>query len=157
MPSVPIVDLSTIDLNAVAADAAVVARFNPQAGDMRMLDHIVWVSPDGGRGVGVRFIRHDEFWIPGHIPGRPLLPGVLMIEAGAQMASFMQKNKYNREGFLGFTRCDDTSFRGQVVPGDTLYLVGEEVESTARRFISRVQGFVNGKIVFESTVTGMIM
>lgn len=157
MPSVPIVDLSTLDLNAVAADAAVVARFNPQAGDMRMLDHIVWVSDDGCRGVGVRFIRHDEFWIPGHIPGRPLLPGVLMIEAGAQMASFMQKNKYNRQGFLGFTRCDDTSFRGQVVPGDTLYLVGEEVESTARRFISRVQGFVNGKIVFESTVTGMIM
>jgi 3-hydroxyacyl-[acyl-carrier-protein] dehydratase len=157
VPSLPLVDLSTIDLTAVAADAATVGRFNPQAGDMRMLDHIVWVSSDGGRGLGVRFIRHDEFWIPGHIPGRPLLPGVLMIEAGAQLASFMQKNKYNREGFLGFTRCDDTVFRGQVVPGDTLYLAGQEVESTARRFISRVQGLVNGKIVFESTVTGMIM
>ncbi len=157
MPTVPIVDLSTIDLNAVAADAAAVGRANPQAGDMRMLDHMVWISPDGSRGLGVRFVRHDEFWIPGHIPGRPLLPGVLMIEAGAQLASFMQKNKYHREGFLGFTRCDDTAFRGQVQPGDTLYLLGQEVESTARRFISRVQGIVNGKIVFESTVTGMIM
>ena len=156
MPTVPFFDLSTIDLNAVFADAAAVGRANPQAGDMRMLDHIVWVSPDGSQGLGVRFIRHDEFWIPGHIPGRPLLPGVLMIEAGAQLASFMQKNKYRREGFLGFTRCDDTAFRGQVVPGDTLYLLGEEVESTARRFISRVQGVVNGKMVFESTVTGMI-
>lgn len=146
-----------MDLTAVAASAEEVGRVNPQAGDMRMLDHIVWISDDGSRGLGVRFIRQDEFWIPGHIPGRPLLPGVLMIEAGAQLASFLQKYKYHRQGFLGFTRCDETSFRGQVVPGDTLYLAAQEVESTARRFISRVQGMVKGKIVFESTVTGMIM
>jgi len=157
VPSPPLVDLATIDLTAIAFDAAEVGRVNPQAGDMRMLDHIIWISADGSRAVGLKQVRHDEFWIPGHIPGRPLLPGVLMIEAGAQLASFMQKNKYNRQGFLGFTRCDETSFRGQVQPGDTLYVLGEEVESTARRFISRVQGVVANRIVFESTVTGMIM
>jgi len=157
VPAPPLVDLSTIDLTAIAHDATAVGQVNPQAGDMRMLDHIIWISTDGCRCVGVKQVRHDEFWIPGHIPGRPLLPGVLMIEAGAQLASFMQKNKYDRQGFLGFTRCDDTSFRGQVSPGDTLYVLGQEVESTARRFISRVQGVVANRIVFESTVTGMIM
>jgi 3-hydroxyacyl-[acyl-carrier-protein] dehydratase len=152
-----VLNLDELDLSRVAFDAKALDHDLPQVGHLRMCDAVLWHNEDFTQGVGRKDVRHDEFWVPCHIPGRPLLPGVLMIEAGAQLASFMQKNKYNREGFLGFTRCDDTVFRGQVVPGDTLYLAGQEVESTARRFISRVQGLVNGKIVFESTVTGMIM
>ena len=42
-----------------------------------------------GKIVGYKDVREDEFWVEGHIPGRPLLPGVIMIEAAAQLASFL--------------------------------------------------------------------
>ena len=58
-------------------------------------------------------------------------------------------------GFLGFTHCDETVFRGQVVPGDNLYLLAKQIERNRRRFISKAQGVVNGKLVFETTITGM--
>jgi 3-hydroxymyristoyl/3-hydroxydecanoyl-(acyl carrier protein) dehydratase len=58
---------------------------------------------------------------------------------------------------MGFTRCTDTVFRGQVVPGDTLYLLAKGVSSGARRFVTRAQGVVNGKLVFETTISGMRM
>jgi 3-hydroxymyristoyl/3-hydroxydecanoyl-(acyl carrier protein) dehydratase len=58
-------------------------------------------------------------------------------------------------GFLGFLRCENASFRGQVVPGDTFVILVNEIEATPRRFISNVQGIVNGKLVFEAKITGM--
>jgi 3-hydroxyacyl-[acyl-carrier-protein] dehydratase len=150
-------DISTIDKDAVYASAEEIGRLNPQCGPMRQLDHVIWFSEDRMTVLGVKFVRHDEFWVAGHIPGRPLYPGVLMIEAAAQLSSVLQRVKYPGLGFLGFTRCDETSFRGQVVPGDTLYLLAHEVLSGRRRFACKVQGIVADRIVFESLITGMTM
>lgn len=148
-------ELDNIDLNGVAVSREEVGQLNPQCGDMRQLDSVIWLSPDCSEALGVKHVRPDEFWVSGHIPGRPLLPGVLMIEAGAQLCSIQYKKKVGNMQFLGFVRCDDVAFRGQVVPGDTLYLLGKEVSFKPRRFISAVQGVVNGTLVFEGTITGM--
>ena len=78
-----------------------------------------------------------------------------MIESTAQCASWLFRTRFPALGFLGFLRCDETSFRGQVVPGDTFLILVEEIEATPRRFISRTQGIVNGKLVFEAKITGM--
>lgn len=150
-------DLSGIDLASVAVSADEVARLNPQTGDMRQMDHVVWLSPDATKGLGVKHVRPDEFWVPGHIPGRPIMPGVLMIEACAQLCSIQYKKKSNNYDFLGFVRCDEVVFRGQVVPGDTLYMLGMEVKFGARRFTSAVQALVNNKLVFEAQITGMVV
>ena len=56
---------------------------------------------------------------------------------------------------MGFIRCDDVVFRGQVVPGDTLYLLAKEISCRRRRFTSKAQGLVDGRLVFEGTITGM--
>ena len=48
-------------------------------------------------------------------------------------------------------------FRGQVVPGDTLYLLAKLLSHRPRRFTSAAQGIVNGNLVFEATITGMVM
>ncbi len=152
-----LIDLSTIDLTAVAVSAEEVARINPQAGPMRQLDHVVWLKEDRSESVGVKFVRDDEFWIPYHIPGRPLMPGVLMIEAAAQLCSVTSKKKSNEDRFLGFTRCNNVAFRGQVLPGDTLYLIAKETSFRPRRFTSLTQGVVNGKLVFEAEITGMVL
>lgn len=152
-------DLTQIDQNPprVAITAEEVGRINPQCGDMRQLDQVIWHSEDFSEGLGVKFVRDDEFWVSGHIPGRPLLPGVLMIEAAAQLCSVLSKRKWKEERFLGFTRCDEVAFRGQVVPGDTLYLLAKEISFRPRRFVSATQGVVNGQLVFEAKITGMVV
>ncbi len=153
----PLFDITKIDLNAVAVSSDRVGEINPQSGSMRQLDHVIWMSDDSKEGLGVKHVGDDEFWVSGHIPGRPLMPGVLMIEAVAQLCSVLQKRAHNlgQDTFLGFTRCDEVAFRGQVVPGDTLYLLAKEVEQRRRRFISKTQAMVNGRLVFEALITGM--
>jgi 3-hydroxyacyl-[acyl-carrier-protein] dehydratase len=151
----PLFDISSIDLNAVALTTEQIEAINPHRGCMRQIDHVIWISANRSNGLGVKHVRHDEFWVPGHIPGRPIMPGVMLIEAGAQLCSLQYKLKTNEDKFVGFLRCDDVVFRSQVVPGDTLYLLGKEVEFRPRRFIAVCQGMVNNKIVFEGQVTGM--
>ena len=155
MASEPLLDLSKLDLTRSVIPASEIDRVLPQTGPMRMLDEVVYFDRPSHIAVGLKRVRHDEFWVPHHIPGRPLLPGVLMIEAAAQLCSLVQTICLDLTGFLGFTRCDETSFRGQVVPGDTLFLVVKLLEQNRRRFVSHAQGFVNGKLVFETRITGM--
>ncbi len=155
MASAPLIDLSTIDLSQTICDSSGLDIYLPQTGPMRQCDRIVWVSDDMRKCVGAKHVRSDEFWCEHHIKGRPLYPGVLMIESTAQCASWLFRTRFPALGFLGFLRCDETSFRGQVVPGDTFLILVEEIEATPRRFISRTQGIVNGKLVFEAKITGM--
>lgn len=149
-----LLDISTLDLSAVVADAAEIERVNPHRGVMRLLDGIIWHDIQGGAAVAFKDVRSDEFWVPGHIPGRPLLPGVLMIEAGAQLASYMAI-KLSGHAFIGFIGCDAVKFRSQVVPGDRLLILGKGVQFKARRIICDVQGLVKGNLVFEARITGM--
>ena len=80
-------DITDIDLDKVIATSEDLERINPQQGDMRQLDYVIYLDDDCTEGIGVKDIRDDEFWVPGHIPGRPLFPGVLQIEAAAARAS----------------------------------------------------------------------
>src|SRR3982750_4100367 len=119
-----IFDISQIDLNQVQHDAAAIERVNPHRGHMRMLDGVIYMPPELDRAVAFKDVRADEFWVPGHIPGRPLFPGVLMIEAAAQLASFYTRNFIGWKGFIGFGGVEETKFRMQIPPGVRLYLVG---------------------------------
>lgn len=150
-------DISSIDLSQVAVSAEEIGRLNPQCGDMRHLDHIIWYSEDKVHWLGVKKVREDEFWIPGHIPGRPLMPGVLMIEAAAQLSSAAFRLRTGEKRFLAFTRIKDAVFRSQVVPGDTLYLLLTESKFNPRRFVGIIQGLINETIAFEATITGMVV
>ena len=157
MPTNLLFDISKIDLNQVTIAPEDVYKYNPQSGDMRHLDHVIWLDRETSSGLGVKQVRDDEFWVPGHIPGRPLLPGVIMIEAAAQLSSVLYKWRSNMpaDRFLGFTRCDKAVFRGQVVPGDKLLLLSKEHKFQRRRFSCNAQGVVGDKVVFEAKITGM--
>lgn len=152
-----LIDLSAIDLTRVALTPEEVGRMNPQAGDMRQLDYVAYLNDINTIAVGIKQIRDDEFWVDGHIPGRPIYPGVLMIEAAAQLSSILYHLKTEGHHFMGFTRCDKCSFRAQVVPGDTLIIIGLERKFQRRRFVCEVQGYVKDKFIFNVIVTGMMM
>jgi len=153
----PLIDLSMIDLTNIVITPDKVGEMNPQAGDMRQLDHIAYVSDDKLTAVGVKEVGKNEFWIAGHIPGRPIYPGVLMIEAAAQISSILYHLNSEDKQFMGFTRCDNCSFRGQVIPGDTLALVSIIRKFQRRRFVCDAQGYVDGTFIFEVQITGMMI
>lgn len=153
----PLIDLSTIDLTRIALSADRVGEMNPQRGDMRQLDHVVYLNDAITIAVGVKEVKDDEFWVSGHIPGRPIYPGVLMIEAAAQLSSILYHLKATGSHFMGFTRCDSCSFREQAVPGDTLTLISVERKFQRRRFVCDAQGFVGDKLIYEVKITGMMM
>jgi len=155
MPPHLLFDLSEFDLNALQHDVDYIESINPHRGAMRMLDGIIHVDDDFDRAVAFKDVRDDEFWVPGHIPDRPVFPGVLQLEAAAQASSFCSMHLMEEPGFLGFTAAEHVKFRGQVGPGVRLYILVKRVEVRRRRFISDTQGVVDGQQIFEARITGM--
>jgi len=153
MPPQLLFDLANIDLNAVVVDQEGIRAVNAQRGDMEHLNGINWYNTDG-RMVGYKDVRADEFWVSGHIPGRPILPGVIMIEAAAQLSSYYVKAVLKWGGFIGFGGVEECKFRQQVAPGCRMYIVAQQLATRHRRFRSAVQGLVNGQLVFETTIIG---
>jgi 3-hydroxyacyl-[acyl-carrier-protein] dehydratase len=150
-------DTSTIDLDQVIYDTQAIEAINPHRGVMRLIDAVVHESADLKDYVAYKDLRDDDFWVPGHIPGRPIFPGVLMIEAAAQLSSFLTLKKLGNEAFMGFAGVDNVKFRSQCKPGDRLYILTREIEHRRRRCISHAQGMCNGQLVFEATINGMPM
>jgi 3-hydroxyacyl-[acyl-carrier-protein] dehydratase len=155
MPPEPIVDLSKIDFGRVLVDKAGIRQINPQRFEMEHLDGIVYLDTEKGEIVGYKEVREDEFWTRGHIPGRPLLPGVLMIEAAAQLVSYCTHMMLQTDKFIGFGGVDEVKFRGTVVPPCRLVIAGRAIEVRPRRSVCYVQGFVDRTMVFEGKITGM--
>ena len=154
MPPQLLYDISGIDLNRVLYDQEAIRQVNPQRGDMEHLNGVVHVDGAKGEIVGFKDVRDDEFWVPGHIPGRPLLPGVIMIEAGAQLAAFYTAKVVGWEGFIGFGGAEEIRFRQAVPPGVRLHLLALKVWQRHRRIACKVQGLVAGSQVFEATIIG---
>ncbi|MEM9883185.1 MAG: 3-hydroxyacyl-ACP dehydratase FabZ family protein [Planctomycetota bacterium] len=150
-------DLAGLDLSTTVYDAADIEAVNPHRGVMRLIDGVLYESDDRVDYIAYRDVRHDEFWVEGHIPGRPIFPGVLMIEAAAQLSSFLTLKKLGDEAFMGFAGVDEVKFRGQVKPGDRLLLLCHELEHRRRRSVCRSQGVVDGRLVFEAKIQGMPM
>lgn len=157
MPPKFLFDLSTIDLDRVLFGHEGIREVNLQRGDMEHLDAIVWVDPERDHILGYKDVRADEFWVPGHIPGRPLLPGVVMIEAGGQIASFYLRKFLGWNCFIGFGGVDQCKFRLPVTPGCRLYLLAEKQWERHGRSCCAVQGVVKGDLVFEMEIVGMKM
>lgn len=154
MPPAFLFDLSGIDLNHVMFDQEAIRACNPQRGDMEHLNGIIYANPEQGRIIGYKDVKADEFWVPGHIPGRPLLPGVLMIEAAAQLASFYTRKYVGWKGFIGFGGANDIRFRQAVTPGCRLILLTQKMWERHKRIECKVQGLVDGVMVFECSIVG---
>ena len=155
MPPSLLLDISKIDISKVLFDREDILKVNPQSYEMSQLDAIVYHSLEKLQAVGYKDITEDEFWIRGHIPGRPIMPGVIMVEAAAQLSSFFMKKIYGLEGFIGFSGIEKTKFRGTVVPGDRLYLIGHIDKIRSRQFSAKVQGLVGDTLVFDTIISGM--
>jgi len=116
----------------------------PHAHPFVMLDRVTDVVP-GERARGVKCVSRGESWVPGHFPGEPVLPAVLMLEAMAQLAGVM-----GGEGAAVLGGVDRARFRRRVVPGDRVELEAKLVARTDGAFRARVEARVEGDLVAEA-------
>jgi 3-hydroxyacyl-[acyl-carrier-protein] dehydratase len=154
MPPPPILDPAKLDLENPIHGPEKVEQVNPHRFEFRLIDGIVHMDAENLVYAGFHNVRSDAFWVRGHIPGRPLFPGVLMIEAAAQLASFMHHSWFASDAFLGFIGVDKVKFRGVVQPPSRLVLVGRGKVMKPNRMLCDSQGFVGGTMVFEGEISG---
>src|SRR6476646_10641323 len=101
-------DVNQLDLSRIVADKEAIRRVNPQRFEFEQLDAVVFVDPVAHVLAGYKDVRSDEFWVRGHMPDYPLMPGVLMCEAAAQLSSYYCRAiKLNDSGFIGFGGLED--------------------------------------------------
>jgi len=158
MPPPLLFDLSKIDLSAKPVfDKEEIGKFNLQRFEMCQLDGILWYDEEKLLVLGYKDVTSEEFWIRGHIPGRPMMPGVIMVESAAQLLSFFVKKACNLKGFIGFAGIDSAKFRGVVKPGQRLHLLGHITRIKSRKYSAVIQGVVDGNMVFHTAVSGMLV
>jgi len=152
-----ILDLGQVDFDAPNIEIEEIRRYNPQRFEMEQLTAIVHEDLQRNICVGYKDLTDQEFWVRGHMPGMPLMPGVIMLEAAAQMCSyFVQKNNLLDSEMIGFGGLEEVRFRGPVFPGDRLILLCESTKIRLRRMIvCRFQGVVGESIVVEGILKGI--
>jgi len=152
-----IIHPSEYDLNHVIADIDEIRRWNKQRFEMEQLTAIVHEDPSRGLCVGYKDVTRDEFWVRGHFPVMPLMPGVLMCEAAAQLSSYYtQKHNLLDAQVIGFGGMEEVRFREPVVPGDRLVIAVERVRVRPKAMIvCRFQGIVRESIVVDGVIKGV--
>jgi 3-hydroxyacyl-[acyl-carrier-protein] dehydratase len=159
---IPLVDLASLDLSKTVYTVADMQQVLRQRGTFSLIDGVLHLDPNQSEFVvGYKDVRSDEWWAEDHIPGRPIFPGVLMVEASAQLGSFdfFKRHPEIELTFIAFTGIDRVRFRGTVEPPCRLHFVGRAKRSRVHRgkvmFAYEIQGLVDDRIVFESEVSGM--
>ena len=149
-------DTPTTSTFAAPLEAADIMRIIPHRYPFLLVDRIVELTP-GERAVGLKAVTANEPHFTGHFPGRPIMPGVLMVEALAQTAGIAVMTLEAYRGKLGlFAGIDECRFRRMVVPGDLLRLeVGIE---KLRGMFGRARGVatVDGEVAAEALLSIII-
>ncbi|AET70881.1 beta-hydroxyacyl-(acyl carrier protein) dehydratase FabZ [Desulfosporosinus orientis DSM 765] len=117
-----------------------------------LVDRIIELD-EGKRAVGIKNVTINEPFFQGHFPGHPIMPGVLIIEALAQVGSvaILKKPEYN--GYLGlFAGIDDVKFKRQVIPGDQLRLEVELVKLRKNYGVAKGAAYVGEDLAAEGTL-----
>ena len=123
-----------------------------------LVDRIIDYIP-GERAVGIKNVTFNEPHFQGHFPGRPIMPGVLIVEAMAQVGGVVLTQLPDvPDGLLMFAGIDKVRFRRPVVPGDQLVLTVDLLAVKRRRF-GKMQGRaeVDGQLVAEGELTFSIV
>jgi UDP-3-O-[3-hydroxymyristoyl] N-acetylglucosamine deacetylase/3-hydroxyacyl-[acyl-carrier-protein] dehydratase len=134
-------------------DVNEVMKILPHRYPFLMVDRIIGFEGDN-KCTGIKSVTMNEPYFPGHFPGHPVMPGVLQVEAMAQVGSVLLLRNPENRGKIGyFMSADGVKFRKPVVPGDTLFITCELIK--ARRTLGKAacQCVVNGVVVSEGELT----
>jgi 3-hydroxyacyl-[acyl-carrier-protein] dehydratase len=156
----PLLDLATLDLSRNVVPEAELRALVPHRDCFQLLDGVCYFDPERQYIVTYKDWEADAWWAKGHIPGKPLMPGVLMIEGAAQTATFLIKKVVGWEvtQFVGLGGLNDVRFRGQVVPPARVYFIAGPGNVSGRRLARfPAQAFCNGQMIMEMELLGVLL
>jgi len=151
-----IVDPSLYDPGKPIATLEDIRKFNAHRFEMELLTGILLEDYETKTAVGYLQTSVNDFWVRGHMPGFPLLPGVLMCEVAAQLTGYVA-NKYDlmSGGILGLAGLDEVRFRGVVHPGDLLVVQTRLLYCKKMLIAGEFIELVGNDIVCEGIVKGV--
>lgn len=155
MPPPLLFPIDEIDLDTLVVTRDEIYQTLAHRHEFMLLDGLAHLDIEGKTAVAIHEVREDAWWVRGHIPGRPLMPGVLMIEAAAQLCSFFAARALSLNHFVVFGGMKDVKFREAVVPPARLIILIQAIELRSRRTVSEIQGLVNGRLVVEGKIIGL--
>ena len=135
----------------VVFDVNAIQKILPHRYPFLLVDKIIHLELDK-KVIGVKSVTVNEPFFPGHFPGQPIMPGVLIIEAMAQTGGIMLLNSIGdmQNKLVVFMQINNAKFRKPVVPGDTLHLEIEMLNKKSRIFNMKGRAFVNDNLVAEA-------
>ena len=147
--STPPAAVKPVPASPGALDINAVLQILPHRYPFLMVDRIVEFEGEL-KATGVKAVTINEPYFQGHFPGHPVMPGVLQLEAMAQVASIIMMRRTENEGKIGyFMSADEVKFRKPVMPGDTLFIECELTSAKKRLGKASCRCLVNGEVVSE--------
>ena len=135
-----------------ALDRAAIEAILPHRDPFLLLDEVTELDP-GARVVARKRVREDEWYLAGHFPGNPIMPGVLMVEAMAQCGALAVLSEEENRGKLAlFAGIDDVRFKRLVRPGDELELVCELERVRGPVGRGKARASVDGELAVRGTL-----
>jgi UDP-3-O-[3-hydroxymyristoyl] N-acetylglucosamine deacetylase/3-hydroxyacyl-[acyl-carrier-protein] dehydratase len=109
--------------------------------------------------VGEKYISYNEWFFPGHFPGHPIMPGVLIIESMAQVGGFLllKRVKNPKNKVVYFLKIDKVKFRAPVYPGDVLRSELKLIKFRGELCVMSGKGYVGEKLVAEGEFTAKVV
>ena len=127
-----------------------IMKIIPHREPFLFVDRITYLEK-GKRAVGVKNVTMNDYFFKGHFPGRPIMPGVIIVEAMAQVGGVMMLASQENKGKLAFfLSINNVKFRKPVVPGDQLILEVEAIKVKSKTGQVRGRALVAGKVVAEA-------
>jgi UDP-3-O-[3-hydroxymyristoyl] N-acetylglucosamine deacetylase/3-hydroxyacyl-[acyl-carrier-protein] dehydratase len=135
----------------VVFDYKAIEKLLPHRYPFLLVDKIVELQLDK-RVVGVKSVTYNEPFFPGHFPGNPIMPGVLILEAMGQTGGILLLNSVEEPEtkLVYFMQINNAKFRKPVVPGDQLYMELEMVQKKSRVVLMKGKAYVQDKLVAEA-------
>ncbi len=132
-------------------DVNEIMKLLPHRFPFLLVDRVLEIEPEK-KIVGLKNVTMNEPFFPGHFPGHPVMPGVLIVEAMAQVAAILvySSSDDNKDKITYFVGIDNTKFRKPVVPGDQLRLELEVIGCRRGIYTFSGKAYVDGKLVTES-------
>jgi len=150
--------MDDVGITLEAADIATILKSLPHRYPFLMIDRVIDIRGDQS-GIGIKNVTANEPQFLGHFPGRPVFPGVLMIEGMAQTAGVICTigENLSRKKEVFFLTIDQAKFRKPVIPGDTIEYHMTKKARKKNMWWYRGEAKVAGRIVAEAEVGAMII